>query len=164
MHTFIAILAIIAGIVGVIGSVLPALPGPPVSWVGLLLLFLWGGGDKAGEPMSLTLLLVFLAVTVAVTVLDYVVPAYFTKKGGGSKWGSRGAMLGLIAGLFFFPPWGILLGTMLGAFLGELLFADKGGKDSLKSAWNAFLGFLSGTGIKLATTCVMLYYIIVYAF
>ena len=42
METFVAVLAIVLGIVGIIGSVAPALPGPPISWVGLLVLYIWG--------------------------------------------------------------------------------------------------------------------------
>ncbi len=164
METFIAILAIILGITGIIGSVAPGLPGPPISWVGMLLLFIWGGGTKGGEPMSLTLLLVMLAVTIVVTVLDYVVPAYFTKKTGGSKYGSWGSVIGLVVGMFFYPPFGMIIGTMLGAFAAELLFSGKNAEDSLNSAWGAFLGFLSGTGIKLAATGVMMFYIIAYGF
>lgn len=164
MDIFIAIVAIILGLVGIIGSVAPGLPGPPISWVGLLLIYLWGGGTKGGEPMSLTILLVMLAVTVIVTVLDYVVPAWFTKRTGGSKYGSWGSLIGLFVGMFFFAPWGMILGTMIGAFAAELLFSGKGTGESLKAAWGAFLGFLSGTGIKLAATGVMFYYIIAYGF
>lgn len=164
MDIFIAIVAIILGLVGIIGSVAPGLPGPPISWVGLLLIYLWGGGTKGGEPMPLTILLVMLAVTVIVTVLDYVVPAWFTKRTGGSKYGSWGSLIGLFVGMFFFAPWGMILGTMIGAFAAELLFSGKGTNESLKAAWGAFLGFLSGTGIKLAATGVMFYYIIAYGF
>ena len=33
-----------------IGSIAPGLPGPPLSWVGLLLIYIWGGGtDGAGN-------------------------------------------------------------------------------------------------------------------
>ena len=62
--------------------------------------------------------------------------------------------------MFFFPPWGMILGTMAGAFVAELFFSGKSTEDSLHSALGAFLGFLSGTGIKLAATGVMLFYII----
>ena len=61
METFIAIVAILFGIVGIVGSVAPALPGPPLSWVGLLVLYIWGTGTNgSGEPVSTTLLLVWL--------------------------------------------------------------------------------------------------------
>ena len=152
----------LAGVIGILGSVLPALPGPPLAWVGMLLLYLWGGTDGAGEHMSLTILLVMLGVTVAVCVIDYIVPLYFTKLTGGTKAAERGAMAGLIFGLFVVPPVGMILGSFLGAFLAELYYARKSTGAALKSAFGSFLGFLAGTGLKLIACGVMMYYIIVY--
>ena len=164
METFIAILAILLGLAGIVGSVVPALPGPPLSWLGMMVIYFWGSGtDKAGEPMSTTLLLVWLAVTVVVTILDYIVPAYFTKVTGGSKYGGWGALVGLFAGLFFTPV-GMILGSLIGAFAFEFLFAKKDSATSVQAALGAFLGFLFGTGAKLITSAVMLYYIVIYAF
>ena len=164
METFIAVAAIVLGIVGIIGSIVPGLPGPPLGWVGMLLLYIWGSGTNgAGEPVSLTVLLVWLGIVIVVSVLDYIVPAWFTKITGGSKYGSWGAIAGLFIGLVW-PPVGMIAGSLLGAFIAELLIADKNAKDSLKSAFGAFLGFISGTGLKLITSGVMLFYIIIYAF
>ena len=164
METFIAVLAIILGIVGIIGSIAPALPGPPVSWVGLAVLYIWGAGTNgAGEPMSTSFLLVWLAIVLVVSLLDYLVPAYFTKLTGGSKYGSWGAIAGLFLGLVF-PPVVMILGSLLGAFAAELLFAGKDAGESLKSAFGAFMGFLFGTGLKLICSAVMLFYIVIYAF
>ena len=70
-------------------------------------------------------------------------------------------MAGMLVGLFV-PPVGIILGTLLGAFLAELVFADKNGWESAKSALGAFMGFLCGTGIKLIASGMMMYYIVVY--
>ncbi len=158
MSTTIAIIAIIAGIIGIIGSVVPGLPGPPISWVGLLLLYLWGK-----EPMTTGFLLLWLAITVAVTIIDYFVPVYFTKLTGGSKYAGWGAMIGLFAGLIV-PPVGMIVGSLLGAFVAEFIFAKKDTFTSLKSSLGAFLGFIFGTGIKIASSGVMMYYIITYAF
>ena len=157
----LAILAVTAGVLGILGSILPALPGPPLSWVGLLLAFLAKGTNGEGEPMSTTFLLVWLGVTIVVSILDYVVPLYFTKVTGGSKIAGRGAIAGLIVGMVF-PPVGILLGTLLGAFLADFLVADRGVWDSFKSSIGAFLGFIFGTGLKLVAAGIMMYYIIVY--
>ena len=162
MNTFMIVLAVILGIVGIIGSVMPGLPGPPLSWLGILLMYFFGGTNGAGEPMSLTLLFVLLAVTIVVTVLDYVVPAWFTKMTGGSKYASWGAIFGLFAGLIIPLPGGMLFTSILGAFLAELLLAGKDAVPSLKASLGAFLGFLSGTFMKLIVSAVMLYYIIVY--
>ncbi|MBO5545687.1 MAG: DUF456 domain-containing protein, partial [Bacteroidales bacterium] len=94
MNTFMIIVAVILGVVGIAGSILPGLPGPPLSWIGVLLIYFFGG-----DPMSQTLLFVLLAVTIVVTVVDYLVPAWFTKVTGGSKYAAWGAILGLLAGL-----------------------------------------------------------------
>ena len=164
METVIAIIALLLGLVGIVGSVAPGLPGPPLSWVGLLLVYLWGGGtDGAGNAMALTFLLIWLGVTIVITILDYIVPAYFTKLTGGSKAGGIGAIIGLFAGIFLAPV-GMILGSLLGAFIAELIVAKKDTATSIKSALGAFLGFLFGTGAKLAAAGVMLFYIFVYAF
>ena len=164
VETFIAILALLLGIVGIVGSIAPGLPGPPLSWVGLLLIYIWGGGtDGAGNEMSLTFLLIWLAVTIVITILDYVVPAYFTKLTGGSKAGGWGAIIGLFAGLIV-PPVGMIVGSLLGAFIAELVVAQTDTATSIKSALGAFLAFLFGTGAKLVAAGVMLFYIFVYAF
>ena len=162
MSTIIIILAVVAGIIGIAGSILPGLPGPPVSWAGLLILYIWGSGTNgAGEPISTSFLLIWLAITVVVCVIDYVVPAYFTRVTGGSKVAGRGAIVGLIVGMLV-PPVGIILGTLAGAFLAEFIVSRKSGWQSTKSAVGALLGFLFGTGIKLISSGLMMYYIIVY--
>ena len=162
MSTVIIVLAVVAGVIGIAGSVLPGLPGPPVSWLGLMILYFWGNGtDASGDPMTLTFLLVWLAVTIVVCVVDYIVPAYFTRITGGSKAAGRGAIIGLIAGMLI-PPVGIILGTLLGAFMAEFLVARKSGWQSTKSAVGALLGFLFGTGIKLIASGLMMYHIIVF--
>ncbi|MCR4860767.1 MAG: DUF456 domain-containing protein [Bacteroidales bacterium] len=157
MNTLMIILAVILGLLGIVGSIVPGIPGPPLSWVGILLIYFFGG-----DPMSSTLLFVLLAVTIVVTVLDYVVPAWFTRMTGGSRYASWGAIIGLFAGLILPLPGGMIVTSLAGAFLAELLLARKSTGASVKSAFGAFLGFLSGTGIKLISSAVMLYYIIAY--
>ena len=162
MSIVIIILAVLAGIIGIAGSILPGLPGPPISWAGLLILHIWGNGTNAdGNPMTTKFLLIWLAITIVVCIIDYVVPAYFTRITGGSKAAGRGAIIGLIVGMFV-PPVGIILGTLGGAFLAEFLVSRKDGWESTKSAIGALLGFFFGTGIKLIASGLMMYYIIVF--
>ena len=119
-----SIIAVIFGVAGIAGCILPAIPGPPLSWLGLLLLYFWGGTNGKGDEMSLTLLLVMLALTLAVTVLDYIIPAKLTKATGGSDAAARGAMAGLLIGIIF-TPIGMLLGTFLGALVAEAHYTEK---------------------------------------
>lgn len=162
MDVFIDIVAVLCGIIGVVGSILPGLPGIPVSWIGMMVLYFWGNGfNGAGEPMSLTFLLVWLGIVIVVTVLDYVVPAKLTAVTGGSKAASWGAIIGLFAGMIL-TPIGMILGSFLGAFLGEWIFAQKNLGGSLKAALGSFLGFILSTGMKVIVSGVALWYIIVY--
>ena len=155
------VFALILGLVGIVGSIIPALPGPPLSWVGLLLVY-FSGQRGVADPMTLRFLMIWLAVTVIVTIFDYFVPAWFTKVTGGHKAASVGAMIGLFVGMF--SPFGIILGSLAGAFLGEFLFEKRGVWDSFKASLGAFLGFMSGTGAKLIVSGILFYDIIKYVF
>lgn len=164
MDLLISILAIVAGIIGIAGSILPGLPGTPVSWVGMLLLYVWGTGTNAmGQEMSLRTLLVWGVVVAIVSVIDYFVPMYFTKITGGSKYAERGALVGLIAGIILTPV-GMILGSFLGAFLFELYYTRKGASQALKAAFGSFLGFITGTGLKTIVACIIMWKIVVFAF
>ncbi len=164
METILIILAILAGIIGIAGSILPGLPGTPVSWVGLLILYIWGNGtDAAGNPMALKALIIWGIIVVIVSIVDYFVPIYFTKVTGGSKYAERGAMAGLIIGIFLTPV-GMILGSFLGAFLSELYYNRKGAAQALKAALGSFLGFITGTGLKTIVAVLIMWKIIVFAF
>ena len=162
MDLLISILAVVAGIIGIAGSILPGLPGTPVSWVGLLILYIWGNGtNAAGDPMSLKTLIIWGVVVAIVSVVDYVVPMYFTKVTGGSKYAERGAMAGLLLGIIYTPV-GMFLGAFLGAFLAELYYTRQGAVQALKAAIGSFLGFITGTGLKTIVACLIMWKIIVY--
>lgn len=164
METVIIVLAIFAGVLGIAGSILPGLPGTPISWVGMLLLYVWGSGvNAAGNPMSLQTLIIWGVVVLIVSVVDYVVPMYFTKLTGGSKYAERGALIGLVAGIIL-TPIGMIAGSFLGAFIAEVQWGKKSSSEALLAALGSFLGFILGTGIKTIASVLILWQIIVYAF
>lgn len=141
MDILLIILGILCLITGLAGCILPMLPGPPVAYAALLLLHFT---DKA--QFSTTQLLLWLAVVVLIQLLDYFVPMLGSKYSGGSRWGTRGCLVGTIVGLFFMP-WGIVLGPFLGAFFGELM-GGRETKAALKSGFGSLIGFLLGTVVK----------------
>ncbi len=147
------VLGIIFMIIGIIGCLVPVLPGPPLSFLGIILLQLTRFGH-----FSKTLLIVFGAVTALVTIIDYIIPVWGTKKFGGSKYGTRGATVGLIIG-FFLGPLGIILGPLIGAFVGEMIFKDDLNY-AFKAGLGSLIGFLAGIGLKLAASFVMTFYFI----
>ena len=155
--TILIVLAVILAVIGIIGSVVPGLPGPPLSWAGLLLAFL--SHKLGGADMTLTSVLIWLAVTVIVSILDYTVPAKFTKLAGGSKAGSRGALIGMLIGIFL-TPIGMIPCSLAGAFLAEMFQENKSAGQALKAALGTFAGFLVGTGMKLIVSTAMAYLIL----
>lgn len=162
MDFIVSALAVLAGIIGIAGSILPGLPGTPVSWIGLLILYIWGDGvDASGDEMSLKTLIIWGVAVAVVSIVDYIVPMYFTKITGGSKYAERGAMAGLIIGIFLTPV-GMILGSFLGAFLAELYYNRKGAAQALKAAIGSFLGFITGTGLKTIVACLIMWKIIVF--
>jgi uncharacterized protein len=147
------ILAIILMVAGIIGCFLPFLPGPPLSYVALLLMQL-----REEPPFSTRFLLIWAGVTLLVTILDYVVPLYGTRKFGGTTYGVWGCTIGLVIGIFV-PPWGLILGPFVGALVGELI-GNSSAENAVKAAFGSFVGFLFGTLLKLIVCLVMFYYLI----
>jgi uncharacterized protein YqgC (DUF456 family) len=152
------VLGIILMLAGIIGCILPVIPGPSLSFLGLILLHL-----SRFAHFSAKFLVLMGLITLIVTVLDYVVPVWGTKKLGGSKAGIWGAGIGMGVGIFFFPPLGIILGPFIGAVIAELY---KGAQfhQSIRSGMGSLVGFMAGTGLKLIASFVMTYYFIVALF
>ncbi|MCL2373617.1 MAG: DUF456 domain-containing protein [Treponema sp.] len=153
MDILLVVIAFALLAVGLLGAIIPMLPGPPLSYAGLLALQFSGHGG-----FSVVFLLVWAGITAAVTVIDYILPIVMTKRFGGSRAASVGSLLGLLAGIFFFPPLGLVLGPFLGALIGELIYNRGNGAKALKVALGAFAAFIAGTGAKLIVSGIMLFY------
>lgn len=141
-------------IVGLVGCVLPVIPGPPLSFTGLLLLHFSNYAD-----FSFEFLLMFGCLAVIVTILDYVVPIWGTKKFGGSRAGMWGAAIGLVLGLIFLPPLGIIIGPFAGAVIGEAL-TGKETAHAFRAGLGSLLGLMMGIGLKLAASVAMTFYFV----
>ena len=155
MDIFLIIISGIFIVISIIGSIVPGLPGPPIGMIGVILLHIT---DKV--DISLTTLIVCAVLTILVSILDYYLPIYSTKKFGGSKYAVRGSIIGMVVG-FLFTPIGVILGTFLGAVIGELL----NGSDmvnSLKIGSVTFFGTILGLGIKLMLCCSFVFIYVYY--
>ncbi len=152
------ILLIILGstliLVGIVGCFLPVVPGPPLSWMGILFLYF-----TENTSISNSFLWWWLVIAILVSVLDYFIPVWGTKKFGGTKMGVRGSMIGLIIGIFF-PPIGIIVGPFLGALVAELIHDAHDTSKALKSAFGSFVGFILSTGLKLGVSLTLTWYFV----
>ena len=153
MGILIAVFAIALLVAGVVCAFIPVIPGPLLSYTGLLLMQWSGYGN-----FSRVFLWVWAGITVAVILMDYILPSLMTKRFGGSRAAAIGSFLGLLAGVLFFPPWGMVAGSFLGAFFGELIHNRANGIKALKVALGAFLAFITSFGAKLIASLVMLFF------
>ena len=149
MDIFLLIVAGLCMLIAIIGCIIPGLPGLPFAYIGL-----WIAQATEKVDFSWQTLLVWGIVTVIVSVLDYVVPAWGTKHYGGTKYGVWGSTIGVFVGLFFGAV-GVIIGPLVGAVLGELV-RGKELRDALRAGWGSFLGILAGTVLKLICTGLMI--------
>lgn len=158
MEWLIITIGVILIILGIIGCFLPVLPGPPLSFIAVWLLQL-----KSEPPFTVSFLIIWGVLSLAITLIDYYTPVFGAKKFGGSQYGIMGTFIGLILGIFFFPPFGVIVGPLIGAFLGELYAGQKGNK-AVRSAMGSFVGFMVGTFLKLIVSVILTFYFFANAF
>ena len=176
MDIFLIILGAICLLLGIIGCVAPVLPGVPLSYVGLFLLHFT---DRV--QFSWQFLTIWAVIVVVIQLLDYFIPAWGTKKFGGSKYGVWGSTIGLVVGLFM-GPWGIIIGPFLGAVVGELIYFNRHPQTTLneteqslnnveqkknsnlnralRAGLGSFIGLLTGTILKLICCGMMVFYFV----
>jgi uncharacterized protein YqgC (DUF456 family) len=134
---------------GVLGSVIPGLPGTSVIFLAALGHRLYFGPHGA-NLWVLALLGGFALLSVGV---DYLASVVGAAKGGASRKGMIGVVIGGLVGLFFSLP-----GILLGPFLGALIFEWVGGrpfKPAMKAGVGATLGMLAGVIGKLCCAGLM---------
>ena len=151
MEYVLLIISLILIFLGLLGSFLPVLPGPPLSWIGLLVLQF-----VPGVEMNYWLLSITFIITIVVVVLDYVIPAQGTKKFGGTSYGVWGTNIGLILGIVTPVPFGFIIGPFVGAFVGELIHNPNNTKGALKAASGSFIGFIASSFMKFVLCMIFL--------
>jgi uncharacterized protein YqgC (DUF456 family) len=156
MDTVLIVIAGVLMLAGIAGCIVPAMPGPPLSFLGLIVMEF-----TSAHPYSAGLLVFYALLTIGVTVADYILPMLGAKRFGSSKYGVWGAIIGLIVGPFIIPIIGVLIGPFIGAVLGEIMGDKKKFEDAMRAGLGSFLGLLSGMIIKLVLSLFMLYHYVV---
>lgn len=135
-------LAFIFIILGMVGSFMPVLPGPPLAYMGFILVYFSGY-----HPFSSSTMWVYGVLVVLISVVDYFLPMWATQLSGGTSSGARGALIGTLLGMFVPLPLGIFIGAFVGAYMGELS-AGKNQRQALIAATASFMGFVAGSLLK----------------
>lgn len=152
MTVLILIIAFFFFLVGLLGGFIPGLPGPPLSYLGVLIIHFF-----TPTPFSNSFLFTWALVVIAVFVLDYMLQAWGVKKFGGGRKATIGTFIGLFVGLLF-PPIGLLIGPFAGAFIGALSEVKGDNTRAFKVAIGSFIGFVTGTVLKVGVSTALVYY------
>lgn len=141
--------AILVMLTGVAGCVLPGVPGVPLVFVAGLAHRLYFGPASVGN-WGLAVMFGLMVLAMALDFLASVVGA----KAMGATWkGIVGAVVGLLAGMFFSLP-GLVFGPFVGAFLFEYVGGKDGG-DSAKAGVGALVGLVLGSLGRLVCAVAM---------
>jgi len=146
--TLLAFLLMFAGLVG---TLLPVLPDTPLVLGGAVILLLADG--LVSTDWKLLALLALIAIVAE--GLGYAAGVLGAKMGGASWKGLAGAVMGGLVGLFVLQPFGIFLGPLLGAVLGEM-WAGKHSDAAVKAGFGALVGVLGGVVLKMTAVATMI--------
>ena len=148
MTTAARLLAFLLMSVGLVGTLLPVMPDTPLVLGGAAILLLADGFD-------LKLLAVLALIALVAEGLGYAAGVLGAKKGGATWKGMAGALLGGLVGLFVLQPFGIFIGPLVGAVVGEM-WAGKQSDAAVKAGFGALVGVLGGVVLKMAAASTMI--------
>lgn len=144
MHTAVLIIVLVIMITGIAGTFLPVLPGIPLIFAAIAA-YGWYEGFHA---VTARYLVIMGGLAILSLFIDYLATYWGAKYYDSSKMGLYGAVLGSVAGLFVFPPLGLLVCPWLGAIIGELIQGNNWDK-ALRSGTGAVIGLFSGIACKI---------------
>ncbi|HAA37275.1 MAG TPA: DUF456 domain-containing protein [Firmicutes bacterium] len=153
------LLASLMFIVGFLGTFLPVLPGAILIYGGMLL---YGYLTKF-TALTIHFFIIEGLALLLVFAVDFLAAAVGTKRYGGSRAASFGAAVGTLAGIFFFPPLGIIVGPFVGAALAELI-KGKEIDQALRVGFGTIIGLLGGTILKIVIETAMIIYFFITIF
>lgn len=137
-------------LLALVGVIVPVLPGIPLAALGAVLAAWIRGFETVGVAP-----LVWVAVlAVFAQLLDLAAAAVGARVYGARRAGFWGGVIGSLVGLFWFPPFGFLLGALVGA-VGAELITGRPPNEALRAGIGAFAGSVGGVVAKFLITVAM---------
>ncbi len=137
-------------ILGLLLTCIPTLPGVPILF-GTILIYAIIDKFTAIEGLHLG---IFGAIALLSIAIDWGSGLLGAKLGGASKKAMLYGMLGMMIGLFVFPPFGLFIGLFLGVFIAELL-QFKSHQKALKAASYSVVTTVAGALANIALGLAM---------
>ncbi len=151
METFWITFTVAVMLAGLAGTFLPMLPGVPLIYACLI----FYGFVSGWKAYGLVTVIVWGVVTGVTVLIDLYAGSVGAKRYGASRYGFWGAVLGAVFGAVVAGLPGIIIGPIIGAVAGELL-AGRSYREAWLSGWGTFIGFLSGSLVKIIVASLMI--------
>ena len=151
MEVFWWLITIVLFAVGLLGTVVPFLPGTTIILAGAIIHRLMLGADKS---IGWTGIFILVLLTLISYGLDFLSGYFGAKYFGATRWGTVGALVGGVVGLFFGIV-GIFVGPIIGALAGEFI-AGKRLINAGRAGWGTLLGTIGGMLSKLVIGLIMI--------
>lgn len=163
MEVFLIILVFALLLVGAVGIFVPVIPGPLVSWLGILVYFIFVPAEALLPTVNIWTLVISGILVAGSFAFDYWSSYWGAVKFGATWRGGVGALIGAIV----FPMIlslvmagipgavvGLLVGPIIGAFIGEYLGGNTCG-GSARAGLGTLVGAIAATLVKLFV-CMLL--------
>ncbi len=157
METFLWIIVIVLFALSFIGLLMPVIPSSIALWLGFIIYHFFINDSE----LTVIFWLIMIVLTTILIISDLIASRYFVNKFGGSKKGEYAAMVGLIFGVFVFPPIGIIVLPFITVLFVELT-QQRTGKEAFYSAIGSLIGFLSGVAVQVIIQLIMIFIFIFY--
>jgi uncharacterized protein YqgC (DUF456 family) len=155
------LLVIALFVIGMAGTVYPILPGVLAVYFAFFVYGWFFSFDSFGPFFWIIQTLIVIVLLVA----DYAVGAWGVKKFGGSKLSIWLSTIGIIIGPFVIPAFGLILGPLLGAMIGELIKGqplEKAFKVGIGSVVGLFTSVVVKVVLQLAMIVVFMIWVIMF--
>jgi uncharacterized protein YqgC (DUF456 family) len=146
---WIIVIALFA--IGMAGAIFPILPGA----LAIYAAFFVYGFFISFEPFGFWFWTVQTLIVAVLFIADYAVSAWGVKRYGGSRASVVGSTIGIIAGPFVIPAFGLLLGPLIGAVIGELIVGANFNQ-AIKAGLGAVVGLFTSTVVKFILQLAMI--------
>ncbi|WP_026263608.1 DUF456 domain-containing protein [Paenibacillus sanguinis] len=146
---WILVIALFA--IGLAGAVYPVLPGA----LAIYFAFFVYGWFFSFESFGSFFWILQTLIVVVLFVADYAVGAWGVKKFGGSKLSVWLSTIGIVVGPFVIPAFGLVLGPLIGAMIGELIKGESLVR-SFKVGVGSVVGLFSSMVVKIILQIVMI--------
>lgn len=159
MSFFIWTVIVLLFIFSFVGLFIPFFPTSLAIWIGFLLYQIF----LNAESLSVMFWFSMAILTILLIGSDFLTNKYFVGKFGGSKQSEWGAIFAFIAGIFIYPPIGIIVLPFLTVFLIEFLRVGKT-DHALRSALGTIVAFFSSIFVKGFIQLIMIIWFLIVVF